>query len=172
MYKKVFTINGKYPHIGYTDGDDWNGWATPYFEFDEAMAISNEFTQSPMYYNKEHDTFYHFGTENISGEMWRGSDILTAEGIKHLYGIGAYSWVWELTTKEDIEAVAQGIEEFIYEYDTYGYRDVGIDREEMVKEIMSQLKDFNTLKQVLNALYTEELTEDKLFEELRKELKV
>lgn len=38
MYKNIFTIDGlNYPHIAYTSGRLWNGWATPYFELVEAL---------------------------------------------------------------------------------------------------------------------------------------
>lgn len=96
----------------------------------------------------------------------------TDEGIKNLYGIGAYCWIWEDVTQKDIYAVAQRIENFLWNFDTYEYCDQYDDREEVVKEIVKQLQDFQTLKQVLTVFYDFSLTEQELFEKLGKELKI
>lgn len=177
MQKRLFTIDGfKYPHIGYTTGTRWNGWATPYFEVDEALKVMEEFNATdpefPITYDKETDTFSIEEIGGGNGDKWKGTNYLTDEGIKHLYGIGAYSWTWEDTTKVDIRAVAQLIEDFIWERDTYEHRDQYNSREELVKAIVTQLQDLNIFKQVLIAIYTEELTEDELFNALGKELKI
>lgn len=177
MRKAVFTIDGfEYPHIGYTLGDTWNGWATPYFEVDEAMKIMEEFNacepEFPITYNKETDTFEVEEIGGGNGDEWKGYNYQTEKGIKHLYGIGAYSWVWEITTQDDIENVAVVIEDFLWELDTYEHRDQYDNREELVKDIVKQLQDFKTLKQVLTCLYTEDLNEQELFERLGKELRI
>ena len=99
-------------------------------------------------------------------ETWKGEDIVTDEGIKHLYGIGAYSWVWDKSTVQECRYLAELVEDFIYEYDTYGYRDVGIERNEMVEAIKEQLKDLTTFKQVYEIWYNEDLTEEATFEAL------
>ena len=171
MHKALFTIDGfKYPHIGFTEGKRWNGWATPFFEIDEALKVMEEFNATepefPIAYNKETDTFTVEEIGGGNGDEWKGTNYNTDEGIKHLYGIGAYSWVWELTTDDDIYAVAQRIEDFLYELDTYEFKDQYADREEVVEEIIKQLQDFSTLKQILIALYGEELTEEELAEKL------
>ena len=74
--------------------------------------------------------------------------------------------MWELTTDDDVRSVAQKIEDFLYELDTYDFKDQYADREEVIDAIIKQLKDFSTLKQVLIALYGEELTEEELAEKL------
>jgi hypothetical protein len=124
-----------------------------------------------MKYDKDNDTFVHKIADDET-EEWKGRNYLTNEGVKHLYGIGAYSWVWETTTQADIESVAQRIEDFLWELDTYEHRDQYDDREELVEKIIKQLRNLKTLKQVLIALYTEDLTEQELFDKLGKELKV
>lgn len=78
----------------------------------------------------------------------------------------------KLFTKKDIEAIARRIDDFIYEYDTYGYRDVGIDREEMVQEIINQLHSSDILCQVCNILDNYDLTEELRFEALREVLQI
>ena len=176
MRKAAFTI-GEYPkaYIGYTSGKLWNGWATPYFEFAEAKKVVegfNETAEYPMQYDKVYDQFYILDKESGELEKWEGIDISTTEGIKHLYGIGAYSWVWDEANDKDNHYLAQGIEDFIYEYDTYGYRDVGIDRYEMVEAIKTQLKELTTFQRIYELWHGEELTEDELFNTLRKELKI
>ena len=99
MRKSMFTIDS-YPtaHIGYTEGRKWNGWATPYFEMDEALEVMAEFNECadhPMCYDKIYDQFYVWDEGNDDFETWKGKDYATADGIKHLYGIGAFSWVWD-----------------------------------------------------------------------------
>lgn len=99
MHRTVFGI-GEYnqAYIGYTDGSRWNGWATPHFEIDEAMRVMagfNECAESPMHYDADTDTFYVAETDSTSAESWKGCNITTKDGLKHLYGIGAYSWVWD-----------------------------------------------------------------------------
>lgn len=176
MYKALFTIDGfKYPHIGYTSGRLWNGWATPYFEVDEALKIMEEFNKErgeQMVYDEETDTFRVAETEYTDEQIWKGENCQTEEGIKHLYGIGAYCWIWDATTDDNIRAVAQEIEEFLWDFDTYEHKDYYADREELVDVIAEQLLDFKVFKQVLVALYNEELTEHELFEKLGKELMV
>ena len=172
MHKAVFTI-GEYPkaYIGYTAGRLWNGWATPYFELAEAKRVAegfNECAESPMLYDEVYDQFYILDKESGELEKWQGTDYTTDEGIKHLYGIGAYSWVWDKETDRDIKYLAEGIEDFIYEYDTYGYRDVGIEREEMVEAIKTQLTDLTTLQQAYEIWYGEDLSQDEKFDKLSK----
>lgn len=176
MRKAVFTI-GEYPkaYIGYTSGKLWNGWATPYFELDEAKRVAegfNECAEYPMEYDDIYDQFYILDKETEELETWKGNDISTAEGIKHLYGIGAYSWVWDEATDQDNQYLADVVEDFIYEYDTYGYRDVGIEREEMVEAIKNQLKELTTFQQVYEVWHNEDLSQDERFEKLSKLLTV
>ena len=172
MHKSVFTI-GEYPkaYIGYTAGKLWNGWATPYFALEEAKRVAegfNECAEYPIEYDNIYDQFYILDKETEELEKWKGEDIPTAEGIKHLYGIGAYSWVWDEANDHDYKYLAEGIDDFIYEYDTYGYRDVGIDREEMVKEITNQLRELTTFQQVYEVWHNEDLSQDERFEALSK----
>ena len=176
MYKKVFTIDGfDYVYIGYTSGRRWNGWATPHFEFAEALEIMhdyNECTETSMQYDKVYDQFYILDKESDEFEVWKGKDYNTTEGIKHLYGIGAYSMTWDNITNYDIDNIARGIEDFIWEFDTYEHRDQYDDREELVESIIAQLKDFNTLKQAIRIFYNDDLTEELKFEKLGGVLRV
>lgn len=170
MRKAVFTIGGfDYAYIGYTSGRRWNGWATPYFEFDEALEVMgdyNFYAENPIEYDEVYDQFYILDIATGELEQWAGKDYETEDGIKHLYGIGAYSWVWDDITNYDIENIAREIEDFIWEYDTYEHRDQYDDREELVESIIARLKDFSTLKQAIKIFYDEDLTEELKFEKL------
>lgn len=170
MYKKVFTIDGfDHVYIGYTSGRRWNGWATPHFEFVEALEVMhnyNECAEPPMQYDKVYDQFYILDKESGELETWKGEDYNTTEGIQHLYGIGAYSMTWDSITDYDIDNIARGIEDFIWEFDTYHYQDECIDRMQTVDSIIAQLKDFNTLKQAIRIFYNDDLTEELKFEKL------
>lgn len=177
MHKLVFFVNDfEHPHIGYTNGDDWNGWATPYFEIDEAIAIMTEYNadnpECPMTHNKTTDAFYIAETEYTSKCIWAGIDCLTAEGIKHLYGIGAYCWIWEFVNQANVKYIAERIEDFLWEFNTYEYRDQYDSREELAEAIINQLKDLNILKQMLITFYNFSLTEEELYNKLGKELKI
>lgn len=172
MHKAVFTI-GEYPkaYIGYTSGRLWNGWATPYFELAEAKRVAegfNETAEYPMQYDEVYDQFYILDKESGELEKWEKVLAITPEGTKYVYGIGAYSWVWDEATDRDNIYLAQGIDDFLYEYDTYGYRDVGIGREEMVEAIKEQLKELTVFQQVYEVWHNEELSQDERFDELSK----
>ena len=176
MHKAVFTIDC-YPkaYIGYTSGKRWNGWATPYFELEEAKRVAegnNEMAEYPIEYDEVYDQFYILDKETAELETWKGEDIRTAEGIKHLYGIGAYSWIWDEATDQDSNYLAQAIEDFLWEFDPYECRDQYDDREELVEAIKKQLRDLTIFQQVYEIWHTEKLTEQELFDRLGKELKV
>ena len=176
MRKAVFTI-GEEPqaYIGYTSGRLWNGWAAPYFALDEAKRVAEDFSKGavwPMEYDEVYDQFYIMDLETMEFEKWKGEDIQTTEGIKHLYGIGAYSWVWDEATDRDCNYLAQGIEDFIYEYDTYEYRDQYDDREEMVEKIKNQLKELTTFQQIYEIWHDEDMDQDERFDKLSKLLTV
>ena len=171
MKRTIFTIDGIAPaYIGYTNGDLWNGWATPLFEKSEALRVMEDYnknSESPMFYNEQYDTFYHFGTDTYGGEMWKGEKHRTAEGIKTLYGIGAYCWVWDAVNDNDRRYLAQEIEEFIFYHDTYQYRDeYGIEREQTVETIVEQFKSLETFHKAICIMRAEDLTEELRFEQL------
>ena len=116
MRKTVFTIGEVADaYIGYTSGRLWNGWATPHFEIEEALRVMQSFNETaeyPMKYDDVYDQFYILDTETTELEAWKGENCITTEGIKHLYGIGAYSWVWdEEHSKPIAECIAELIED-------------------------------------------------------------
>ena len=102
--------------VGYTTGYLWNGWATPYFTkevADEILKINNQvyisygMDKEGYYavYNAEKDQ-YEFYEPNYDGPYTvEGEDRETVDGKLHLYGIGAYCWIWdELEEEPEITA--------------------------------------------------------------------
>jgi hypothetical protein len=176
MHKTVFTISD-YPkaYIGYTSGKRWNGWATPHFALDEAKRVAegfNECAEYPMQYDEVYDQFYILDKETTELETWKGEDIQTEEGIKHLYGIGAYSWVWDEATDQDCKWLAEGIEDFLWEFNTYEHKDQYADREELVEAIKIQLRELTVFKQAYEIWHDEDLSQDERFDKLSKILTV
>ncbi len=156
MRKTLFTI-GEYPkaYIGYTSGRLWNGWATPHFELDEALRVMqgfNECAEYPMRYDKEKDQFYILDTED-EPEVWKGENYQTADGIRHLYGIGAYSWVWD---EEEIASTARAIDELFGDYDVAAdYTDIteALQNVENLKKAFEILKSNDTEKVQIKRLW-------------------
>ena len=78
--------------FGFTNGEDWNGWACPYFTFQEAQRIAelhNELPGNFAYYQKEKDSFvFKF---NDDPEEYP----TVSFGETNLYPIGNGSWIWE-----------------------------------------------------------------------------
>lgn len=104
-------LGKNYP--GWTTGDLWNGWATPYFEKKAATAIFKESVKAykemgeaykgpkeefKWSYDEKKDVFTFQGPHDEEPEPVKGGEIVTTEGVKNVYGIGAYSWTW---TEED-----------------------------------------------------------------------
>lgn len=93
------SIEGKtFP--GYTFGEDWNGWATPYFEIDQATEIAKALGGKKAYDKKPYFMFPEHGeNEGTFSDLTDGpylqETIKTEDGEKVVYPIGAYNWTWE-----------------------------------------------------------------------------
>ena len=90
---------------GYTDGDSWNGWACPYFEKPEAEHVlkASEANNYIWSYDSEQDAFIvrsKDDPEEYEPEVFEAvqRNVEGGEEVK-VYGIGAYSWIWELATE-------------------------------------------------------------------------
>lgn len=144
MRKALFQIDGGPVYIGYTDGYLWNGWATPYFPLEEAQKIQAEFSQGDglrMFYDCQADKFIlQYEDDDDEPYIWEGEDIQTVDGIKHLYGIGAYSHIWDELDKADKRYLAQTISEFLFEYNPNKYDDTY----EFIDELIAQFADIHT----------------------------
>ena len=176
MYKAALTLE-EHPkaYIGYTSSTKWKGvWDMPHFELDvvKEMIVDFQDDEHPMSYDEGIDSVVLWDEGIGYYRIIKGNDYHTAEGIKHLYAVGSGNWLWSEATERKCYYLAEGIEDFIYEYDTYGYRDVGIERDEMVEAIKEQLKELTTFQQVYEVWHDEELSQDERFEELSKLLTV
>lgn len=93
--KGEFWLDGfEEPIKGWTFGEDWNGFECPYFEEDQAIEISKLVNGK---YDKKDQSFT-FPDE--SDDIYRAELILTPDGVKKVWPIGAYNWTW---TKGDLK---------------------------------------------------------------------
>ena len=171
MRKALFQINEGPIYMGYTSGARWNGWATPYFTLEEAQKIQKAWTKcghSTMLYDVNKDEFRLKCEDNDEPYIWEGEDIKTEDGIKHLYGIGAYSHIWDDLDDDDKRYLAQQINEFAYDYDPYDYENNIDDADDFIDgliELFADIDKFAKAHRIMNgdwsdkdAIYTQ-LTE-------------
>ena len=159
--------------MGYTSGARWNGWATPYFTFEEAQKIQAEFSQGvdfPMLYDVNKDEF-RIQYDDDEPYIWKGEDIQTVDGIKHLYGIGAYSHIWDEIDSRDKLFLAQTINDFLYDYDPYEYRDAFDDEDEVITPLMKQFSD-NEIFIKAHSIMNSELKNEEKYEQFSQILKL
>jgi hypothetical protein len=77
---------------GFTFGEEWNGWACPYFPFEQVQKIveaQNVSADIKARYDSSQDKFvfeFSDGTEEYNAEIF-------PEG--KLYPIGNSAWIWE-----------------------------------------------------------------------------
>lgn len=132
--------------MGYTSGARWNGWATPYFTLEEAQKLQAEFSEganSAMLYDVNKDEFRLQYEDDDEPYIWKGEDIQTVDGIKHLYGIGAYSHIWDDLDDDDKRYLAQQINEFVYDYDPYDYENNVDDADDFIDGLIELFADID-----------------------------
>jgi hypothetical protein len=79
---------------GWTNGENWNGWAMPHFEFAEAQRLIAWLKTSAGRYDVARDVFLTFNMDDEE-EMWPGCSISISDGSSiKVYGIGAGCWCW------------------------------------------------------------------------------
>jgi hypothetical protein len=179
MYKQqVFTIeNYSKAYLGYCPKYKWKGiWEMAHFELNEAKRVAegyNECAEHPMEYDPIYDQFFVWDEGNEDYDFVKGEDVVTEDGIKHLYPIGAGNWFWYSPNEIDLLHIAEGIEEFIWEYDTYHYMDENdCERDKVIMRIKNQLKELTVFKQIYELYHNEDLSSDEKFKELSKLLTV
>jgi hypothetical protein len=76
---------------GYTRGEDWNGFACPYFTFEQAQQLADTWRESGSnaYYDPVGERF-NFGMQNGETDSFSSTQV---EGQK-LYPIGNGRWIW------------------------------------------------------------------------------
>lgn len=99
MREARFTIDtfGDEIFEGLTHGDTWNGWARPFFTFDQAQRIVEAHRSNGMraWYDHAQDAFgFEFSEEEV--------DTFPAEVVegRRLYPVGAGCWIWEESVEE------------------------------------------------------------------------
>jgi hypothetical protein len=173
MRKSVFYIDGGPAYIGYTNGDRWNGWATPYFTLEEAQKIQAEFSQGvdyPMLYDVNKDEF-RIQYDDDEPYIWKGEDIQTVDGKLHLYGIGAYSHIWDEVDGDDKRYLAQTISEFLQDFDPYEWNDQDYDEYEVIDELIAQFANLEVFAKA-HAIMNTERKEDEIFMKLSEVLRI
>ena len=96
MNVATFVIDALPGHVfhGFTQGETWNGWARPFFTYDEAQKIVTAHKEQRLnaYYDHESDGFA-FEIASSEGEYDIFSSVEVV-GMK-LYPVGAGCWIWE-----------------------------------------------------------------------------
>lgn len=144
MKKALFQIGDGPIYMGYTSGTRWNGWSTPYFPLEEAQRLQEAWNKggtSTMLYDANKDEFVCRYEDDDSPYIWEGEDINTEDGVKHLYGIGAYSHIWDDLDDDDKRYLAQQINEFMYDYDPYDYEDNVDDTDDFIDGLIELFAD-------------------------------
>jgi hypothetical protein len=78
---------------GYTNNSDWNGWACPFFTFDQAEKVSEAHKNNGLksYYDEPNDAFAFQIAGDDKLEVYPSIEI---DGQKY-YTIGNSNWIWE-----------------------------------------------------------------------------
>lgn len=103
-------MEGPYP--GYTGGNNWNGWATPYFEFDVAERIAEDYVRvnqeaggdmagSRARYDESEDAFALYEPINDYESFYYAQPISVDGKEVKVYSIGTYEWTWDEVKKTD-----------------------------------------------------------------------
>jgi hypothetical protein len=100
MHKGLFVIEdvlGPYP--GYTDGERWNGWATPCFEYGVALQIVEDWKigaspASEARYDASNDEFCFRSDPEDDWECFPAITRKVEGQERKLYPIGAFAWIW------------------------------------------------------------------------------
>jgi hypothetical protein len=100
---QIDAIEGSF--AGYTNGDTWNGWACPYFLRPVAEAVLGAAEANGYFwtYDVTRDVFSVRNQEDpaeYESEEYVGTDIVADGETCHVYGIGAYSWIWETEARD------------------------------------------------------------------------
>lgn len=170
MKKALFYIENSPIYMGYTNGEKFKGCEMPKFELEVAQAIQaeiNQGSQYPMFYDVANDEFY----QNIDGDVdvWKGKDYETEDGIKHLYEIGNRQW--QVVGREIKLSLAQTINDFLYDYDPYEYRDAFDDEDEVITPLMRQFSD-NEIFIKAHSIMNSELKNEEKYEQFSQILKL
>ncbi len=97
MKKTRFVIDtNEKIYEGYTDGTLWNGWECPWFTKEVTEEMMRDLNKEGVKteYDEERDSYIVHQIDD-EPDVYDGADVVTEEGIKHLYPIGAWCWIWD-----------------------------------------------------------------------------
>lgn len=87
---ETFSCDGGTPYNGYHDAsEDWNGWACPYFEQEEVDKM-----EADGLVKKVEGGYVDAYEDEADAEVFEPVQKVTTDGMKMLYPIGSYYWVW------------------------------------------------------------------------------
>jgi hypothetical protein len=86
---------------GYTQGEDWNGWACPFFTFEQAQRIVDAHNEHGIkaWYDEAADLFA-FDLNQTGDDDVDAFPSVALEG-RTLYPIGSGCWIWEEEQAEE-----------------------------------------------------------------------
>lgn len=104
MRKTRFVIDtNEKTYEGYTDGTLWNGWECPWFTKEVAEEMMKDLNKEGVRteYDEERDSYIVEVEQCDEPDVFDGADVVTEDGIKHLYPIGAWCWIWDEVMEEE-----------------------------------------------------------------------
>jgi hypothetical protein len=90
---------------GYTRDEDYNGFACPYFSYDQAMPILQAWVEHGLAanYDENSDEFVFEVSGGDAGNEFQRFGAIYADGLK-LYPIGVFDWIWTEVENSELES--------------------------------------------------------------------
>ncbi|HSS20968.1 MAG TPA: hypothetical protein VLL54_12910 [Pyrinomonadaceae bacterium] len=90
---------------GYTRNEDYNGFACPYFIYEQAMLILTAWLEHGLAasYDENKDEFVFEVSECESGNEFQRFGAIYSNGMK-LYPIGVFEWNWEEAENSELQS--------------------------------------------------------------------
>ena len=83
---------------GFTLDEDWNGWACPYFTFEQAQKVLKNFNELRKIIGQKKLAFYDSAIEAFVFPVDENEPEIFAAVVKNnlnYYPLGAFCWIWE-----------------------------------------------------------------------------
>lgn len=90
---------------GYTRDENYNGFACPYFSYDQAMPILQAWVEHGLAanYDENSDEFVFEVSGGEAGNEFQKFGAIYADGLK-LYPIGVFEWIWSEVENSELES--------------------------------------------------------------------
>ena len=91
------------PFDAWSTGEEWNGWAAPFFERPEAERVLREFiaTGGEGKFDVAQDTFHFLDDASKEWQEYEGESVTTPLGSRTVYAIGVGDWIWDYAEPEN-----------------------------------------------------------------------